>query len=245
MSTWMPLPSPAQLEEEAKQLRQEKGQEMRKYLLMQIEEYPALWQHSHPLFKEKSTVHREAWQQILSLMKKKYEEALIEHHLSTVQELMAAFKTLKAGLRQADKSQKKSTGMAASAVKPVTWPFYQAMQFIKESSEPLATESSLQLLDSELTGEPSASAKWDPDAASRRRSNKSRNKHQLAATKEEETHEATLSTLSAARDTLDSLKKSKEEKRRKKEKPAEDDEAGTFLAYLGTQIRQVYNCFPL
>ena len=133
---------------------------MRKYLLMQIEEYPALWRLTHKLYKEK-TAQRKAWEDILTRMKVVFDQDLMEHKLSTVPDLMGAFSSLKAGLKQAVKSSLRKTGMAASAVVPITWPYYHECEFLRQVSEPLPTQSSI---DFELTEEnlTSSGLKWDP-----------------------------------------------------------------------------------
>ena len=75
---------------------------MRKSLLFQIAELPALWRMDHSMFKEPSTKRR-AWEDILTCLKAKYGEELMEHLMSSVPELIGAFSTLKTRLAQEEK----------------------------------------------------------------------------------------------------------------------------------------------
>ena len=88
--------SPQQIQDNSKAW-QEKDQEMHKSLLFQMVEYPALWRMDHSMFKEPSTKRR-AWEDILTLLKAKYGEELMEHQLSSVPELIGTFSTLKTRL---------------------------------------------------------------------------------------------------------------------------------------------------
>ena len=239
-TTFMPEQSQMQRLEEEKKNHQERDQEMKKFLLHQIEEHPCIWKLSHPLFKEKSGAQKYAWESVLRIMKETYEDDLVQHSLSTVQDLMAAWSSLKAGLRQAEKSSKKTTGMAASSVKPITWPFYHSIAFYRSNSEPLSTQSSLEGVELDDTTESSStSSKWDPKEVKRKRGEKRKAIYQKQEERQSAHHEGVMSTLEAARDTLKSVKKDRKRKKKDKECEEDDDEGPAFLKYLGTQIRQV------
>ena len=160
---------------------------MKRFLLFKIEEFPALYRQDHPYYKEKTTTHRNAWEDILSAMKEKYGEELIEHSLHTVTDLMATFSSLKAKLVQVEKAHKTKTGMAASEVRPIQWPFYHDMEFIRQTSEPLPTQSSLDPLGSDKTPQSSSSGpKWNPRQEKQRRSIAAKAKREWAVTAAEE-----------------------------------------------------------
>ena len=167
---------------------QEKDEQIKKYLLMQIEEYPALYRQDHPYFKEKTTTHRNAWEAILTTLKKKYDEELIAHELSTVTDLMGVFSTLKAKLKQVMNASKKKTGMATSEVTPITWTFYHSMEFLRQVSEPLSTQSSVDSPDMSMdySAEGSSSGpKWDPIQEKKRRSISAKETRKWNKTQEE------------------------------------------------------------
>ena len=224
--------------------------QMRKYLLFLIEEYPALWRQTHPYFREKAT-QRRAWEEILSAMKRKYDEQLLDHQLSTVAELMGAFKWLKSRLAQVEKANKKTTGMSANALKPITWQFYHAMEFLRQVSEPLQTHSTADSMENaegdNLTSESTSSGpKWDPAREKQRRSILVREKKEQALSQEQEMNakkkEEVLSTLSIARETLDALGKKKERKEKRKrdaDRVPEVDEDDAFAKLLAIQTRQM------
>ena len=242
-STWQPEKSQEQVAQEAKSDRQEKEREIRKYLLMQIEEYPALWRQSHKWYKEK-TAQRSAWEEILTRMKIVFDDKLMEHKLSTVPDLMGAFSSLKAGLTQAIKSSRRTTGMSSSDVQPIKWPYYHECEFLRQVSEPLSTESSV---DFELAEEssPSSGLKWDPEAEKQKRAFKRKEtqekKEKEAEERRSKTDEAVMETLSAARENLASQKKKKKEERKRKHE--DSDEIDAFFSYMGNKCRQVFMIF--
>ena len=235
---------------------QEKAEQMKKFLLMQIEEYPALYRQDHPCYKEKTTVGRRAWEEILSTLKKKYEEELIAHGLSTVPDLMAAFASLKAKLKQVVNANKKRTGMSASEVTPITWEFYHSMEFLRHVSEPLPTQSSVDGFDVSMddAGDGSSSGpKWDPIQEKKRRSIMAKEQKKWASSKAEERksekHDEVKATLAAARSALAGFEKKQDKRdsdgpKEKRQKVEEDDEVAASFKYLGTRIRQVLHYFP-
>ena len=259
-STWQPEKSQEQVAEEAKSDRQDMDRQMRKYLLSRIEEYPALWRQTHRLYKEK-TAQRSAWEEILTSMKDKFDNKLMEHQLHTVPDLMGAFSSLKAGLTQAVKSSRRKTGMAASEVQPITWPYYHECEFLRQVSEPLPTQSSVgsQLFEEPLPTQssvgsqlfeesPSFGMKWDPASEKKMRAIKSKETREKKLKEAEErrshTDEAVMSTLSSARDTLESIEKRKKEERRKRKKE-DNDEVDQFFAYMATKSRKVIRIFSI
>lgn len=247
-STWMPEPSAQQLQDQAKADWQEKDQEMRKSLLFHIAEFPAIWRMDHPFFKEQSTKRR-AWEDILTLLKKKYGEDLMDHQLTSVTELMGAFSTLKTRLTQEEKRHKKRTGMAANEVQPISWPFYSSMEFLRQASAPLPTESSADMMDigngGGDTGEAASGGSWNPRMEKQRRSLSAKEKKAWGVTKVQEMtskkHEEVLSTLAAVKDTVENIGKKKEQKKKKKrDRDSENDEDEAFAKLLATQTRQVF-----
>ena len=222
---------------------------MKKYLLLQIEEYPALYRQDHPYFKEKTTTHRNAWEAILSTLKKKYDEELIAHELSTVTDLMGVFATLKAKLKQVMNASKTKTGMATREVTPITWTFYHSMEFLRQVSEPLPTQSSVDVLDISDTAEGSSSGpKWDPIQEKKRRSISAKETRKWNKTQEEKRkskkHDEVMATLSSARSAVAELEREKEKRdcegpKDKRQKVVKDDEDAAFFNYIATRTRQV------
>ena len=228
---------------------------MRKSLLFQIAELPALWRMDHSMFKEPSTKRR-AWEDILTCLKAKYGEELMEHQMSSVPELIGAFSTLKTRLAQEEKRHKKRTGMAANEVQQISWPFYSSMEFLREASVPLPTESSADLLDigdgggDAGAGESSSGARWDPRMEKQRRSLSAKEKKAWGATKVQQMqakkHEEVLATIAVAKEKLADLGKKKEQKKKKKrDRESDNDEDEAFAKLLITQTRQVLSQLKL
>ena len=244
----MPEPTALELQQKAKADWQEKDLQMRKSLLFHIAEYPALWRMDNAFFKEPSTKRR-AWEDILTQLKGKYGEELMDHQLSSVTELMGAFSTLKTRLAQEEKRHKKRTGMAANEVQPISWPFYSSMEFLRQTSAPLPTESSTDLMEigggEGDTGE--TGARWNPRTEKQRRSLSAKEKKAWAATKVQEMtakkHGEVLSTLASVKETVENIGKRKElkkkQKKKKRDRESDIDEDEAFGKLLATQSRQV------
>ena len=140
-------------------------QDIRLAFLRILSEFPAIWRMSHRLYFDQGVKNR-AWATILDDLKVDFgDDQLMAHKISSVADLQRIYETLRAGLRRVQAAHKKSTGMAAAEVREITWPYYEAMSFLRQHSEPLATDSSLDRSTTAQRPKPSAAQRPNPSAS--------------------------------------------------------------------------------